>query len=295
MDPGMGPVRLGFLYAPVCNFLSITAELYYTKYFICLFICLPLTLELQRWRLSAPFRSWYSSSMPLYLLRAAVTHTLKQNFAVNLRWLTHTQRPCFSSSPPPSLFPHLSSPSPAFTFPLILRPIQADSDKQRWTVARNSIHLTCTEKAFPPKSWLFKNLMSCRKVSSIRMKRSKKKSSLSNSPQIYCLLREVKNDSTDFQTPLTMCKDENQNWHFPITHSTHPIFCCLSLFSLATSSTSSWGVKSCSHASWGNSGPASGSPPRLTYVEYSTSTGRHPNQMPKPPQLARFDVNEQRF
>lgn len=71
-----------FLYPPLCEFLSITAQLYYTKYFI----CLSLTLEFQLQRLSAPFRCRYSSSIPLYLLsHGAMTHTVKQSFTLHLR------------------------------------------------------------------------------------------------------------------------------------------------------------------------------------------------------------------
>lgn len=41
--------------------------------------------------------------------------------------------------------PHLSSPSPAFTFLLLLRRIQTDSDRRWWTVARNSMPFLCSE------------------------------------------------------------------------------------------------------------------------------------------------------
>lgn len=41
--------------------------------------------------------------------------------------------------------PHLSPPSPAFTFLLLLRRIQTDSDRRWWTVARNSMPFLCSE------------------------------------------------------------------------------------------------------------------------------------------------------
>lgn len=100
-----------------------------------------------------------------------LTHSEKQNFPVNLRWLIlYIHR---SSAFPLHLlhllllllFPHLISPSPAtFTFLLRLRPIQTDRDKQRRTAAPNAIHFMCYWESFSSSNSTLSK--SCREVRS---------------------------------------------------------------------------------------------------------------------------------
>lgn len=139
-----------FLPPPLCTFLSITAELYYSKYFICLFICLSLTLGFWLQRLSAPFKSWYCLS-PLQCSNDS--HSKAELPCKSQMTNRYTEAMLFLSTSSSSSF---SSPQLPVTCFFLSAPPTPNSEWQWQTEMHNSTNynsfplLRSTVKAFPP-------------------------------------------------------------------------------------------------------------------------------------------------